>query len=226
MILNLVFHDVRPDGERLTRKIDISESFFQQLVKKSEELAQSSDTLFDEVHYHFDDGYDSFLTRIEPHLEGIEKNRVLLAIYPETIGKKGYLSIDEVKSLEQKGYRVASHGYSHVALAIEGQETRQGGEYRNRPFGRSEVLSSEEVRFQLEESKNILEEWFGHAVTEFVTPFGNDNTHVRDMVKKYYDVIYVSERGLDTGEGVFRPRIDVINRRSFEETIEYMLSQK
>ncbi len=226
MILNLVFHDVRPNNEPLTRKIDISEKFFAMLVEKSEELARSSETIFDEVHYHFDDGYDSFITRIQPHLKNIDPRKILLAIYPETIGKPGYLTEKQVVDLAQQGYRIASHGYSHVALATDGSETIVGGTYRNRPFGRTEVLSSEEVRFQLKKSQEILGDWLGLPVKDLVIPFGNENATIRDMVQKYYEVIYVSERGLDDGRSVFRPRIDIIHRRSFDETIEYILLQR
>jgi len=223
MILNLVFHDVRPDTETLKRKIDVSESYFVELITKLKELLSNEKVNFDELHLHFDDGYDSFLTRILPHIKEFPPQDVLLAIYPETIGKKGYITKENLKEISANGYEIASHGYSHVSFAVENKKTLPGGTYQNKPFGRDEVLSEQEIIYQLSESKKTLEDWLNKKINKIVIPFGTVNESVIELTKKYYNTIYTGEKGLDKKNNPIQKRIEVRNFETVEDAIKKIL---
>lgn len=59
-----------------------------------------------------DDGKSEFLTNTKP---AYDKNNVkpTVAIIPERVGGKGYMSLEELKTLQNAGYDIVGHSYSH-----------------------------------------------------------------------------------------------------------------
>lgn len=218
MRLNLVFHDIVSDDEEITDDFTIT---IQSLKSILEEINEEEPNI--EIHAYFDDGYDSFLNLVHP-LKIINPQNTTLAIITDDIGKKGKLDWKDLTTLKEQGVNIASHGVSHAALAVYKnnvlQNTPPGGEYRNAPRGRKIILSEQEVLFQLDESKKILESRLGD-VCKFVLPYGlyNEQTIKINDQNKIYDHLSTCDPLLDTGSNL-RPRYLITNKKTIPEIVK------
>jgi hypothetical protein len=128
------------------------------------------------------------------------------AIITGRIGQEGYLETDEIKKLHDIGVIIDSHGVSHSALAVfQGKtllDTHPGGEYRDMPYGKENTLTIEEVKYQLAESKQLLEGIIKNKVSNFVLPFGlyNKETIAIASYSTNYEKIYTCHEAYDTGQ--------------------------
>ena len=61
-----------------------------------------------------DDGMEEFLTLVKPTLD---KYNIIpsVAIIPNKVGTSGYMTIDQLKELQEQGYSILSHSYTHDA---------------------------------------------------------------------------------------------------------------
>lgn len=84
-------------------------------------------------------------------------------IVTDYIGKSGVLTWAQIKEMSDNGMFIGSHGASHANLT---------------------VISDEQARRELVESKKILEEKIGKKVDLLAYPGGNYNAHVIDLVKE------------------------------------------
>ena len=124
----------------------------------------------------------------------------------------------------KEGIKISSHTSSHAALAVyrEGklQGTPLGGIYQNSPWGQGDILSENEILFQLVESKNKLRN--NNILTdELVLPHGLYNDTVLRLNYQYglYKYISTCDEYLDYGE-YLRPRFLIDNERSIKDTID------
>ena len=71
-----------------------------------------------------------------------------------------------------EGFSIDSHGASHAALAIFIKDVLQsspiGSEYRNTPYGKSNILSIQEIKYQLVESYEAITHIIGYSPTFFL----------------------------------------------------------
>lgn len=119
----------------------------------------------------FDDGF-----------RGIWDNRLFFfenSIYPtvfiavDLIGKPGYLSLEEIRDLQTKGFIFQSHGWSHNNMT---------------------KLSTEDLRRELKDAKDKLEEITGAEMSAICFPQGYYSDKVLNMSHDAgYNKMYISE---------------------------------
>lgn len=109
-MIYLMYHDV-------VTKNDSSSGFQNQSAfqyKISEETFENHVRLLkdSEVCFSFDDGGDSFITRIAPILEKYGKTG-LFFISTKYIDTPGFLTSDQIRDLSNRGHIIGSHSHSH-----------------------------------------------------------------------------------------------------------------
>ncbi|MBI3619180.1 polysaccharide deacetylase family protein [Candidatus Peregrinibacteria bacterium] len=109
----------------------------------------------------FDDGYADAFQNVFPLLQKYHQKAVFY-IVSGFLGKPGYMTMDQVKTLHDAGMTIAGHTVSHVDLRF---------------------LSAKELRHQLEESKKTLEALIDAPVDHFAYPAGRYNSRVIEMVQ-------------------------------------------
>jgi peptidoglycan/xylan/chitin deacetylase (PgdA/CDA1 family) len=211
MYLNIVFHRVVVNDDNIKDLYEVTIDQFVDSLNLIRKLTTDKFRFFDSYRLYFDDGDDSFVYKCLPYILKKELYNVVLAIPTDNIDKKGFLTKKDLKLCHDLGIKIASHSVSHPALAFcvdnEVCRTPLDGEYRSVPFGRTAVLSEQEVLYQMAESKKRLNA-LGYTVKEFVLPYGCYNMDILKINKKYnlYDIISTCERFLDNGF-YLRPRI-------------------
>jgi peptidoglycan/xylan/chitin deacetylase (PgdA/CDA1 family) len=111
----------------------------------------------------FDDGYRSFYTNVFPLLK---KYNIPATEYVITqdIGKRGSLTWDMLKELQASGLvEIGAHTVNHLSL---------------------KALSEDKQRYQLGESKLVLEKGLGHPVTTVAYPFGLHSAATRKIAEE------------------------------------------
>ena len=98
----------------------------------------------------FDDGCETDLLFAAPLLEGFGWGATFYVV-AGFVGRRGYLAPAQVRELAERGFEVGSHSMTHRLLT---------------------GLGDEEVRRELSESKERLEQWAGRAVEHFSCPGG------------------------------------------------------
>lgn len=98
----------------------------------------------------FDDGTRDFLTDALPVLSRLNLP-AMLYVSPARVGEDGFLSWEDLLAVSAAGVRIGSHGMDHRSL------------------GR---MTSQEACFQVNESRRVLEDRLGIAVTSLAYPFG------------------------------------------------------
>ena len=92
--------------------------------------------------------------------------------------RRRHMSVEELKTLQQYGWEIGSHGVSHQSLLR---------------------LNDEEIQYQLSHSKKVLESSFGSIAT-YAYPYGDFSPYIENQVKKLYDSAFLLTQG-----GVFMP---------------------
>jgi peptidoglycan/xylan/chitin deacetylase (PgdA/CDA1 family) len=111
----------------------------------------------------FDDGYRSFYTVAYPLLKKYHIPASVFVINQD-IGKRGNLTWAMMKEMIKSGLvEVGVHTVNH------------------KPLGK---LSEEKARYQIAESKRLLEEGLGIPMTTIVYPFGNFNSTTKHLAKE------------------------------------------
>ncbi len=115
-----------------------------------------------------DDGYVSGMAAADIlESEGL---RAIYFVYPASIGKRTYLSADQLRELEQRGHRVASHSLTHPNLIKPDK-------------GEDAVVYQARLQKELLASKTKLEKILGHPVTDLAYPYGAYNDFVAIQAK-------------------------------------------
>ena len=125
------------------------------------------------VSLTFDDGYETEYTNALPILEKYGMTSTQFDI-TNLIGKSGYMTAAQLKTLYGDGDEIASHTVTHDDLT---QET-------------ATALSNE-----LTQSKATLQADTGESVTDFAYPYGLYNANVM----KAAETVYSSARGVESG---------------------------
>ena len=127
----------------------------------------------------FDDGYVSHFETVAPLLLRYHFSGTFF-IAPELIGKRGYMSWEQLRKLVFLGMEIGSHGMSHEPLT----------------FVTREQLTDEVAR-----SKQLLEERLGVPIRAIAAPRGFWNRTVADAVAEAgYEAAWVSTVGTNGPE--------------------------
>ena len=125
----------------------------------------------------FDDGYaDNYKTML-PILEAHKMTAVVYVITNE-LGKKNYLTLDQLKDMQRRGIEIGSHTSDHLALTS---------------------LDSNTQRRQIRESKTFLE-WSGlQTIYSLSYPNGAFNSEIEKILREEnYLTAVTGEAGLNT----------------------------
>jgi peptidoglycan/xylan/chitin deacetylase (PgdA/CDA1 family) len=163
----LVYHTISNPAQPLPGDIDISaERFEQQLrwlsrwrkvVRLYQTLRSNESRL---VALTFDDGFRDNLTVALPLLEKFNMPMTLF-VTPGFIGKKGYLSADELRRMAQHPLvTIGAHGLTHPHF---------------------NQLTLQHARFELIESRRMLEQMTGLRVDLMAWPYGECNKSLEQL---------------------------------------------
>lgn len=109
----------------------------------------------------FDDGHLDNYTTAWPIMEKYGFTGVLYVV-SSYIGADGYMTADQIVELYQAGWEVGSHSIHHLDLTS---------------------LEPERQRYEIVESRSLLQDKLGLPVTTFAYPFGEYNRAVADYVE-------------------------------------------
>ena len=110
----------------------------------------------------FDDGYEDFYASAFPVLQA-HHFRAVSYVVSGFIGRKVYLSADQVRELDRAGIEIAAHTVDHVDLTRIGQA---------------------QLDFEVAGSRQSLEAIVGHPVLDFCYPSGQFNARVVAAVQQ------------------------------------------
>jgi peptidoglycan/xylan/chitin deacetylase (PgdA/CDA1 family) len=124
----------------------------------------------------FDDGYKSDIIIALPLLQKY-KAKAVFFISVENIGLSGFMNWNDVKLIHESGMEIGSHSLSHPNFKL---------------------LSSEEIEFELRESKRRIEKEINCEIKSFAFPYGAYSNYSVHLAKKIgFDYIYCSDHGLN-----------------------------
>lgn len=141
-----------------------------------------------QVRVSFDDGnlsdFDIALPRLQAR--GLAADVFMLS---GRMGQPGSLSQGDLRALVAAGVQVGSHGIDHLNLTS---------------------LAPGDLARELSQSRSVLEQALGQAVTEFSIPFGAYNAPVLAAIRKAgYSVAWSSDRGAFFEGSFLRPRTSI-----------------
>jgi peptidoglycan/xylan/chitin deacetylase (PgdA/CDA1 family) len=163
----LVYHSISAPAEPMPGDIDISPArFAQQLawLRKTNRVVRLEQTLARsnrrEIALTFDDGYRDNLTTALPLLEKYDLPMTLFVV-AGFVNSDGYLSDDELREISRHPLiTIGAHGLWH------------------RHFN---LISPDEARFELTESRRLLEETIERSVNLMAWPYGECTPAVEQL---------------------------------------------
>ncbi|HKL37810.1 MAG TPA: polysaccharide deacetylase family protein [Bacteroidales bacterium] len=113
-----------------------------------------------------DDGYKSFQREAAPLLEEYGYKATVF-VCTDYVGRSGYLSWEDIKSLRRKGHEFGNHSHSHAHF-LNGSD----------PQTREKFLAD------LEKSEKIFKQQLGDTPDLFCYPYGEYNPGMQQILKK------------------------------------------
>jgi len=149
----------------------------------------------------FDDGHLSNYTVAFPYLRD---NNLYSEFYINTafVGTENYMTWEQLKEMDYAGMSIQSHGHHHYYFSD---------------------LSEDEIRVELESSKNLIEEKLGSKVTVFAPPGGRYDERVINIAKQLgYKCIATSEPGnVGKVQSYTYPRYAIISSTSADRVANW-----
>ncbi len=129
----------------------------------------------------FDDGYSSVLNQALPILK---KHNLPFTVFvnPQLVGKRGYMSWDELRYLQKQGAEIANHTLSHPHL-IRKLPDETDKQWRQR------------VRQEVVEAEKILDQKLDKFSRQLAYPYGEFNQEIRAIVKELGYIAYSQHSG-------------------------------
>jgi peptidoglycan/xylan/chitin deacetylase (PgdA/CDA1 family) len=112
-----------------------------------------------------DDGYKSFITHAVPLLEQYGYKATIF-VCTKYVGRSGYLSWSDIRSLRKKGYEFGNHSHSHEHfLNLSDAETRRG------------------FKEDLSRSEDLFHRHLGYQPDLYCYPYGEYNPDMQEILK-------------------------------------------
>ncbi len=141
----------------------------------------------------FDDGYIDNYTNAFPILKKYKLRATIFVIPAFTSVYPGYMTWEQLKEMESKGIAIESHTLNHTKL---------------------EELPDDEIRNELLNSKNLLEEQLGHPIEFLAYPTGTYNLHIAGIAQDvgYKGAFTIKYGVVDKGSNFFAlERVPIFN---------------
>ena len=141
----------------------------------------------------FDDGYIDNYTNAFPILKKYGLHATIFIIPAFTSVYPGYMTWEQLKEMEANGITIESHTLTHPKL---------------------EELPDDEIRVELLNSKNVLEENLGHPIEFLAYPTGTYNLHIAGIAQDlgYKGAFTIKYGVVDGGSNFFAlERVPIFN---------------
>ena len=193
----LVFHRVVEN--KISEWADVKLALFTQLLKTAKRNNQAIVSISDwaennsgELALSFDDGHISDFDIVLPLLKEYEAQGTFF-VTPNYVGKKGYMSWEQIKALGEAGMEIGSHSLNHPYMT---------------------TLSTEQLLAELKDSKTQIEQHTGKEVISFAYPFGDCSSRTHKVAKE------VSYKNICTSKpGLCKPEMNTLSRNSVHSNI-------
>lgn len=114
----------------------------------------------------------------------------------------GYLALAEIREMDEAGMKIGSHGMDHV------------------PWRR---LSDAQLRREIVDARNVLEDGLGHPITRAACPFGAyDRRSLETLREAGFERVYTSDGGVANPREWLQPRNTIKSGHSIEQLEELM----
>jgi peptidoglycan/xylan/chitin deacetylase (PgdA/CDA1 family) len=174
----------------------ISEAQFEMLLDQIKDRG--------DVELTFDDANESDYTIALPALQR-RAMKAQFFLVAGRIGEPGYLSRSRVSALVSAGMKIGGHGFRH---------RRWTG------------LDSRDLREELVEAKDRLEQLTGTAIDRAACPFGSYNRRIiRNLRDAGYRCVYTSDGGRARTDALIQSR-NSVSRSDTPETIRALCSER
>ena len=190
-VIAVALHDVRGElHDSITTPINVFDQFVKYIHDKGFSLCSMKDYLAktygerkSSIVCTFDDGYKSLVTTVAPILSRFNYTATVF-ICTGLIGAdnkwnnkdatlREHLNYDDINSLIDNNWEIASHGVSHRNLL---------------------KLSDAEIDYELGESKRQIMRIAGGAIS-YAYPYGAFNKFIQRCVQKYYKYAFAVSQG-------------------------------
>ena len=159
-----------------------------------------------EILITIDDGFKSFYNNAWPFLRD-NKIPFILFVSTEPVGKKGYMSWDEIKEIERSKFTIIGHhSHTHEYLI--------------------DMDNSEFVK-DIEIANKIFERELGYVPQIFSYPFGEYSKYMKDYISENFEVAFGQHSGIiDINKDKFElPRFPINEKygdlKRFKSLINY-----
>jgi len=149
----------------------------------------------------FDDGYDDAYSQAFPALKKHNMIGVFYIISGQ-IGQSERMTNDQIVALDKAGMIIGSHTVSHLDIS---------------------ALNATQLKTQLLDSKNMLEQLLGHPIFDFCYPAGKYNQNDIDELKSlgYASATTTKSGTADSKSDLFQlPRLRIQNNTDLEKVLK------
>ena len=170
----LYYHDIGTKYTKMGTNLDLFQKHIKTIRESGYEIVPIITHRKRQIQICFDDGWKGVYDVKDFFVRNNLKPTIFLAV--ELVGKKGYLDWDEIKELKEYGFIFQSHTMTHNELTS---------------------FELQKLKWELKESKRILEENLKTPIDEICFPRGCYSSVVVDeSYKAGYNVLYTSVPGI------------------------------
>ena len=159
-----------------------------------------------EILITIDDAFESFYNEAWPHLRD-NKIPFILFVSTEPVGKKGYMTWDQIREIEKESYAlIGHHSHSHDYLIDE---------------------TTDKFISDIEKANKIFLKELGYVPNLFSYPFGEYSKFMRDYISKNFELAFGQHSGvIDVNKDKFElPRFPINEKygelKRFSSIINY-----
>ncbi len=142
------------------------------------------------VSITYDDGWASQYTNVLPMLQANNQVATFYIISGELTDQPDYMSVAQIKALQQAGNEIGSHSITHPDFT---------------------TLTTAQIQNEMQQSQAALQSTFGTAVTDFAYPYGAYNGTTLQIGAQYYQTQRGVESGFNTKDSLMLNDIKVQN---------------
>lgn len=156
------YHDVGTKYTDMGTNLELMKTHFEIVRKSGYKFVPNITKRQNQVMVCFDDGWAGIYDNKNFFIEQNIVPTIFIAV--DLIGADGYMTVGQIKELENQGFQFECHTWSHQSLTLFDDDT---------------------LKHELKGSKDELERLFGHSFTAICYPQGRFSMHIHDLCKQY-----------------------------------------